>query len=160
MAKNKVYKSRIHGFVEPLDWSCTYENRKKSPNIAKGFKMYFSNGNSISIQFGKGNYCELRDSSQSFGKTTNVYDDEMHGPITHSKSVEIAIFDPNDEFIDFEWDQVHGRVSMDELAFYINLTANSTREEIEKITNTTGKAFNDKNIFECLMNGMGKNEES
>ena len=98
--KNKDYESRIHGFVEPLDWSSTAEESRKSPNVAKGFKMYFSNGNSISIQFGKGNYCELKDSNKSFGKTTNVIDCEMWGPITHSESVEIAIFDPFGEFID------------------------------------------------------------
>lgn len=74
--------------------------------IASGFQMTFSNGNTISVQFGCGNYCENRDESK-----------------TSSKNAEIAIWNSEKVWYDFGSDKVKGWCNMDEVAKWINFTA-------------------------------------
>lgn len=74
-----------------------------------GVQMTFDNGYTISIQFGFGNYCENR------FKTENK-----------SNSVEVAIFDKDDNFYRLRGmnDDVEGYVSIDKLADYIHKVKN------------------------------------
>ena len=72
-------------------------------SIPCGIQMTFANGNTISIQFGYGNYCENRDIS----KPT-------------SKDAEIAIWNSKQQWYTFESsNQVKGYCSADEVAEWI-----------------------------------------
>lgn len=77
--------------------------------IASGFRMTFSNGNTISVQFGIGNYCENRDESK-----------------TSSKNAEIAIWNKENVWYNFGSDEVKGWCDADEVARWINFAANNT----------------------------------
>lgn len=75
----------------------------------KGFHITFSNGNTISVQFGAGNYCE------------------------NQESAEIAIWNENDDWAYLGYgDTVKGWVSPNEVVKYINLAAEKTIEEINE----------------------------
>lgn len=80
-----------------------------SNTIASGLQMTFENGNTISIQFGFGNYCE------------NRYEGKES-----SKDAEIAIWNKEEVWYNFEHDQVLGYCSTDEIAKWINFAANNT----------------------------------
>ena len=91
----------------------TINNRIKSiqdswTQIPSGFTMTFANGNTISVQFGAGNYCDNR--SESAPSCANA---------------EIAIWNKN-ECYTFEdnCDQVKGYCSADDVAKWINFAAN------------------------------------
>lgn len=77
--------------------------------IAAGFTMTFDNGNTISVQFGSGNYCTNRQESKS-----------------ETVTAEIAIWDKNDVWYTFESDQVKGYCNSDEVAKWINFAATNT----------------------------------
>lgn len=83
-------------------------NRDKfnAGSIAAGFQMTFANGNTISVQFGMGNYCNNRNCSKS-----------------DCEDAEIAIWNKLDKLYDFGGDEVKGYCSTDEVAYYINLAA-------------------------------------
>lgn len=48
-------------------FQCPFKN-----NVTKGFQMTFANGNTISVQFGKGNYCSNRNESNSTSQTAEI----------------------------------------------------------------------------------------
>lgn len=87
------------------------DNREKfnTDTIKAGIQMTFANGNTISIQFGQGNYCENRHCSKS-----------------ECKDAEIAIWNNEGKWYDFESDQVKGYCTPDEVAQYINFAATNT----------------------------------
>ena len=67
-----------------------YVNQKfDDTHIASGIKMSFKNGNTISIQFGFGNYCENRFLSME-----------------ESRDAEIAIWNKDDKWYQFDCDSV------------------------------------------------------
>lgn len=77
--------------------------------VASGFQMTFENGNTISVQFGFGNYCENRNESKST-----------------SKSSEIAIWNEHTgKWFDFGGDTVKGWCNADEVAKWVNFAANN-----------------------------------
>jgi hypothetical protein len=80
-----------------------------SSHIPAGVQMTFANGNTISIQFGYGNYCENRHRSKS-----------------ECRDAEIAIWNDNDEWYNFGSDTVKGWCNMDEVAYWIHFAANNT----------------------------------
>jgi hypothetical protein len=75
----------------------------------KGFQITFSNGWTVSVQFGSGNYCE--NSSIDY----NPFAPER----SESKDAEIAAWDGNGEWHDFGHDTVKGYCSADEVADFI-----------------------------------------
>ena len=79
-----------------------------SNTIASGLQMTFENGNTISIQFGFGNYCDNR-----------------HEGKESCKDAEIAIWNKEGVWHDFENDQVKGYCTTDEVALWINFAANT-----------------------------------
>ena len=73
----------------------------------KGFHLTFENGLTISVQFGRGNYCANRwnDNGRDF---------------TECEDAEIAIWDDRGNEYLFGNDTVKGYVSADEVAQYIS----------------------------------------
>lgn len=55
-----------------------------------GFQITFDNGITISVQFGRGNYCEHKMSRLPFGSFIDIHE---------SNTAEIALFDHNGEWI-------------------------------------------------------------
>ena len=86
----------------------------------RGFHMTFNNGITISVQFGRGNYCERRDGSyDAYNKS------DANTPIVVSKNAEIAIWHKDSDtwftFDSRDWnDQVKGWVSVQEVAEWIS----------------------------------------
>ena len=79
----------------------------------KGFQITFENGWTISVQFGKGNYCERR----SFDE--NAWQPEAIG-IVQSANAECAVWDADGNWLDMdECDQVVGWQTPDEVATLI-----------------------------------------
>lgn len=77
--------------------------------IAAGFKMTFENGNTISVQFGSGNYCTNRQETKS--ETTTA---------------EIAIWNKNGDWYDFGGDQVKGYCNANKVAKWIDFAAKNS----------------------------------
>lgn len=75
-------------------------------HIPSGFKMTFENGNTISVQFGWGNYCENRGESKP-------------GCV----NAEIAIWDSENKWFDFGSDSVKGWCTPDEVAEWIHFAS-------------------------------------
>jgi hypothetical protein len=75
--------------------------------IDSGLRMTFENGNTISIQFGFGNYCDNKFESKP-----------------SCKNAEIAIWDKDDNWHNFGGDTVKGYCSTDEIAKWIFFAAN------------------------------------
>jgi hypothetical protein len=77
----------------------------------KGFQLTFDNGLTISVQWGKGNYCER---SNYFNAP-----EAMSVKWAESTTAEIAIWDGPDGWFDFGNDVVKGYVEADEVAEWI-----------------------------------------
>jgi hypothetical protein len=78
----------------------------------KGFQMTFDNDWTISVQFGYVNYCSNRNHPE--GCEFNE-----HIEIVSSSDAEIAIWNGNGDWYDFENDQVKGYCSVEEVADWI-----------------------------------------
>ena len=76
----------------------------KESTFHNGFQMKFKNGYTISVQFGKGNYC--------------------HHEEGVAVSAEIAIWDADGKWFNFEHDQVKGYCSPNEVAEWISKASN------------------------------------
>lgn len=83
-------------------------NKFDSTPVASGFQLTFENGNTISVQFGFGNYCENKFTGQK-----------------ECKNAEIAIWNKDDRWYSFECDQVKGYCTTDEVADWINFAKNN-----------------------------------
>ena len=79
------------------------ENREQP----KGFTMEFDNGNTISVQFGVGNYCQNRDGE----------------PKHYSIDAEIAIWNIKGDMYNFGEDTAKGWCSADEVAKWIHFAS-------------------------------------
>lgn len=77
--------------------------------VPSGIQMTFSNGNTISIQFGFGNYC-----------------DNKHESKPESETAEIAIWNEEGKWYDFESDQVLGYCNTDQISHWIHFATNNT----------------------------------
>lgn len=95
------------------------EKMKIDKNFS-GINMTFDNGNTISIQWGMGNYSSTRTVKKPTPKCT---------------SAEVAIWDENNEWarIDETEGIVKGWVEPDEIAKLIFITSTNTISEINKI---------------------------
>jgi len=89
-----------------------------SSTLNKGFTLSFNNGLTISIQFGAGNY---------YNRNNMVYipKSEMLEDIIESETAEIAIWDNEDNWFDFGFDNVKGYLNANEVAEWINRVANA-----------------------------------
>lgn len=72
----------------------------------KGFHMVFANGWTVSVQFGRGNYCE-----------NNCGDSD------ESRTAEIAAWDKDGNWYEFENDTVAGWVTSDEVLEFMQKVA-------------------------------------
>jgi hypothetical protein len=81
----------------------------------KGFRICFSNGYAVSVQFGPGNYCEVRATSYTrFRKPEEEL--KKQGYYHGGKTAEVAVFDPFDKFLQLGSDTVKGWVSPEDVA--------------------------------------------
>jgi len=90
----------------------------------KGFRVEFSNGWKISVQFGHGNYCENRD-VWSVGGT---------GKDVSSKDAEIAVIDPDGNFCPsalLDNDDVEGWCSAERVLQVMNWVAAQQKREVD-----------------------------
>jgi len=82
------------------------ENTNKT--VYSGFQLTFSNGNTISVQFGFGNYCNNSRESKD-----------------NSLNAEIAIWSAAGKWYNFDFDTVKGYCEADEVAKWVNFAANN-----------------------------------
>ena len=92
----------------------------QADNFSRGFQITFENGNTISVQFGKLNYC-----------SNKGYDDKSY----ESGNAEIAIWDEDGnvyQFYDYHTDSYSpskGWVSSDDVARWISYAQQTTSSE-------------------------------
>jgi len=87
----------------------------------KGFSMVFDNGNTVSVQFGFGNYCENRDKLELLNAPATL--DAL------SKDAEVAAWDSKNNWYDFGDDTVRGWLSANKVSSFISFVANSDLTE-------------------------------
>lgn len=86
-------------------------------NRNKGFAMTFENGWTISVQWGVGNYCNV-------GRSAENYNEPTKHESWKSETAEIAIWDKNDNWYNFEHgDAVKGYCTANEVAEWILVAA-------------------------------------
>ena len=76
----------------------------------KGFWITFENGWTVSVQFGRWNYCAGREKSY----------EEIKEDGAESPDCEIAAWDMNNEWYDFGDDKVKGHVTPKEVLAFLN----------------------------------------
>jgi len=77
----------------------------------KGFHITFENGWTVSVQFGRGNYCDNRNISSMV-------------PVPASRNAEVAAWDPNGKMFEFEEDNtVQGWMPPEEVLAFMNKIA-------------------------------------
>jgi hypothetical protein len=84
-----------------------------SSTLNKGFQLTFNTGITISVQFGKSNYCSRRNLAKA------EYASDLNQSITQSQSAEIAIWDAEDNTFEFEGRLQKGWVEAEEVAEWI-----------------------------------------
>ncbi len=77
----------------------------------KGFQMTFENGWTISVQFGYGNYCDNWNFEADYSMN--------FPPVVESPNAEIAMWDKDGNWYEFETDRVKGWCSTNEVAEWI-----------------------------------------
>lgn len=78
--------------------------------------MTFQNGLTISVQYGKGNYCSRKDLNGL------DFNEDLRTPIVESQTAEIMVWDGNGNSIWLDkYDEVLGYVSTDNVANVITL---------------------------------------
>ena len=81
-------------------------------NDNRGFQITFDNGWTVSVQIGDGNYHSNRDLSSNDFKTS-----------IPTPNAEIAAWDKNDNWYEFDTDTVKGWVSPNEVLDFMNMIA-------------------------------------
>ena len=89
-------------------------------NESKGFQMSFGNGNTVSVQFGKFNYCENRDKPSAFDKNQEI---------RVSKDAEVAAWDESGVWYNFGYDTVMGWLTADQVQSFIGFVASSNLQK-------------------------------
>jgi len=83
----------------------------------KGFQITFENGYTVSVQFGVHNYCERQ-------KLSSTYLTEMGEEFWESKNAEIAVIDPDGNFLQITpCDTVDGHKEPHEVAELIYMVS-------------------------------------
>ena len=86
----------------------------------RGFQMKFENGWTVSVQFGTMNYCANR----SYGLNDKEINPQRHIVEWNSENAEIAAWDANGTWYNFEHDTVDGWQTSNQVAEFINKIAN------------------------------------
>jgi hypothetical protein len=79
----------------------------------KGFQITFANGWTVSVQFGRGNYCE----------NSGAYEIKRGEPVPPSRTAEIAAWDADGNWHPFEYDTVEGHQTPAQVLEFMNLVA-------------------------------------
>lgn len=100
--------------------------------INKGFQMQFANGWTVSVQWGRDNYCENRHMkeelntykvAQELAKSATFGQQGLFPPVPTCPDAEIAAWNADDQWYEFECDTVKGWCSPDEVAEFIAMVA-------------------------------------
>lgn len=86
----------------------------------RGFQMTFSNGWTVSVQFGTMNYCANR----SFGSTDKEINPQREEHIWNCENAEIAAWDKDNNWFPFVTDNVEGWQNSNQVAEFIQKIAN------------------------------------
>jgi hypothetical protein len=81
----------------------------------RGFQMTFDNGNTVSVQWGAGNSCANRSDDLGYSKSN-----------LDSPDAEIAAWDSDDNWYEFENGPVDGRCTPNEVAAFIQFVATNS----------------------------------
>lgn len=105
---------------------------------ASGFHITFSNGYTLSVQFGIGNYCEhYPEMLNGSGEIIERMSQPRKAETWRSKDAEIAILDPKGELVTFseigldEEEKVKGYVHPEQVADYIERVRNLPLKSID-----------------------------
>lgn len=92
----------------------------------KGFGITFDNGVTVSVQIGRGNYSDNYDFREEISR---------ENPLPASTRAEIAAWDADGKWLDFEHDQVKGYVPVEDVfrfvSFIQSLPGFLTADEIQ-----------------------------
>jgi hypothetical protein len=93
----------------------------------KGFNVTFDNGLAISVQIGRGNYCD--------NYHYPSYEISRENPLPSSRDAEIAVFSTDDAMIDIQSDCVKGYVPIEHVFRFIeflrSLPSDLVKAEVE-----------------------------
>jgi hypothetical protein len=92
----------------------------------KGFRITFANGYALSVQWGPINYCTNRDINANWDIAMSAKDG-----LWESETAEVAVFDPDNNKIDMDDNQVHGHVHADGIVDLMTLVAEGNEGAIE-----------------------------
>lgn len=87
---------------------------------AKGFHVTFENGWTVSVQFGRGNYCDNRDWR---GPNPDDPSSVVFAQAPKSRTAEVAAWDANGKWLSFESDDVEGWQSPAQVLELLNRVA-------------------------------------
>lgn len=88
----------------------------------KGFSMTFANGNTVSVQWGPGNYC---DPTHPQGRNAD-YREPMRSGSWKATTAEVAAWDADGRWHRFDHDTVCGWMSANEVVEFMHFVANNT----------------------------------
>ena len=90
-----------------------------------GFTLKFSNGWTVSVQFGEHNYCDNYENIQS----PFEYAAREVGPeALRCKNAEVAAWDSNEEWYDFGTNTVKGYLDADEVSDFMHMIRNLEKD--------------------------------
>ena len=87
----------------------------------KGFALTFANGNTVSVQWGPGNYC---DPEHPKGREAG-HDAPMKAQAWKSTTAEVAAWNADGDWHNFGSDQVEGWQSTDEVLKFVSFVASN-----------------------------------
>lgn len=87
----------------------------------KGFSLTFANGNTVSVQWGPNNYC---DPEHERGRNA-PFDAPSQAQVWKSATAEVAAWNADGDWHNFECDQVEGWQSADDVAEFINFVSSN-----------------------------------
>ena len=91
---------------------------KFKSTLNHGFQITFQNGLTISVQYGKGNYCSRKDLNGI------DFNEDLRTPIIESQTAEIMVWDESGEAVWLDQhDEVLGYLSTDDVANMITLVS-------------------------------------
>lgn len=92
----------------------------------KGFQMTFENNLTISVQFGKGNYCNNRNKETNGIYVFHLDDYTFPEQINECLDAEICIWDAGGYYFSFGNRVAKGWVTTDEVADWVYMVKNAT----------------------------------
>ena len=94
----------------------------------KGFELTFTNGWTVSVQWGPGNYCDNRSVSDADPLTNaDWYEAPSKVSTWESTTAEIAAWDKDNVWHNFGDDEVRGWMTSNEVLEFINMIASKKK---------------------------------